>query len=446
MSSVLKGNISSYIVQQSAILMLGVIMLGSFILVDVYFISQLGSQALTAVSYTTPIVSLIVSMLLGLGAGIVVVLSNVVGTQDPQKLRAYLLSAFSLALLTGTVLMMACRIGGRALFEAIGAKSEVLTSILDYFNVLSGSVFFLSMLVYTTSVARSLGNNALLTYAMATLVAINAILDPILIFGYLGFPPLGISGAAWATTVAVFVSMWVPVPFMYRRLKGVVRMWRISHFLRWRYILSLALPIVLANGLVPLGNIFFVRLLSSFGDAAVAAYGAGSRIDMLVIFAFTSVTAVLVPFVGQNLGAGQYDRARAGTRFSFGFVLTMGGVAACVTALFGHDVSLLFAKQTATHRALTEYLLVVPWGYAFNGLVMISLALLNVYQKPWWATSLAVFHLFGIYLPFAYGATLSQSYIGILLAYPVSHLVASAASFVLLSRLTSSKMVMEVSG
>jgi putative MATE family efflux protein len=447
MSQVLKGNISSYILKQSAVLLLGVLLMASFMLIDVYFISQLGSEALAAVSYATPIMSLLVSLLLGIGAGIVVVVSNTAGGGNSPRLHKVLISSFSFSLLFGFLLLFALVLGSEYLFRSLGAEGVVLEHLLAYFDVLSMGMFFLCLLVAFTSLARALGNHKLLTYTMLVLVAVNALLDPLLIFGYLGFPQLGIAGAAWATTIAIMLSMWVPVPYLLQQFPRHAKSWKVRDFMEWRQIMAMAFPIALANMLVPLGNTFFVRMLSTFGDDAVAAYGAGSRIDMLVIFSFTALTAVLAPFVGQNLGAGQPERAQKGVNSGLSYVFLLGVVAALLATFYRGEISAVFATEDTVGTALGDYLSIVPWGYAANGFVMVSLTVINVYQKPWWATSLAICHICLFYLPLTYMASELHSFEGVLAAYPVSHMMAAGVSYYLLSRLRSHKMMeVEFSG
>lgn len=448
MSEVLKGKISTHILKQSGVLLLGVLLLASFMLVDVYFISQLGSDALAAVSYATPVMSLLVSLLLGLGAGMVVVVSNAAGSGNLERLQKFLLSSLSLSLIGGFLLLVSLVVGSEFLFRQLGASGGVLEKLMDYFEVLSLGMFFLSLLVAITSLARALGNHKLLTYTMLLLVVVNLALDPLLIFGYMGFPKLGIAGAAWATTIAIFVSMWLPLPYLWKQIRANTEVkWQKGHFFRWKKIMAMALPIILANALVPLGNTVFVKLLSEFGDAAVAAYGAGSRIDMLVILSFTSLTAVVAPFIGQNLGAGQYERAYMGFRYGVSYAFAYGLLAAIGASLFHENISQIFATDRPVFESLNDYLRIVPWGYAANGFVMISLTVLNVHQKPWWATGLALCHLFLFYLPIAYGAAAAGSFYGILSAYPLSHLLAAGLSYFLLNQVRSFKMMkVEVSG
>jgi putative MATE family efflux protein len=436
MSAVLQGKISTYLLKQAGILLLGVLLLASFMLVDVYFISQLGGNALAAVSYATPVMTLLVSLLLGIGAGMVVVVSRAAGRKEPSELRTLTLSCLSFAVFVGLLLWIVVFLGGEMLFYQLGARGEVLGLLIDYFEVITIGLSLLAMLVAVTSIARALGNNQLLTVTMLLLVVTNAILDPLLIFGYWGLPKLGISGAAWATGIAIFVSMWVPVPYLWRAFGALpaIRL-DLAGFLRWKSIVKLALPIALTNVLVPLGNTVFVRLLSSYGDHTVAAYGAGSRVDMLVIFSFTSLTAVMAPFIGQNLGANKQHRAYLGFRYSVYYALGFGLLAACLITLFRAEVSSIFATNPAIFEALQRYLLIVPWGYAMNGYLMISITTLNVYHRPWLATVLALCQLFLFFLPIAYGATLVNSYLLILMAYPLSHILASIVSYRILDKL-----------
>lgn len=448
MSEVLQGNIATYILKQSGVLLLGVLMMASFMLIDVYFISQLGSEALTAISYATPVMTLLVSMLLGVGAGMVVVVSNAVGRNKATYLHSLIISCLTFAICFGILMWGALVLGDRFLFVQLGARKAVLTQLLQYFEVLIPGMFFLCLLVAVTSLARALGNHKLLTYTMLLLVSINALLDPLLIFGYLGFPRLGIAGAAWATTIAVFISMWLPLPYLWNSLKVNNNInWKKIQAFRWKPVVVMAFPIALTNVMVPLGNTLFVKLLSHFGNAAVSAYGAGSRIDMLVVLSFTSLTAVLAPFIGQNLGAEKTQRAQKGLQYGITYAFVLGLIAAALIGLFKENISSIFATDPATFSALNNYLAIVPWGYAVNGFVMISLTVLNVYQRPWWATALGLSHLFLFYLPIAYAAVLMDSFDAILAAYPVSHLLATILSYILVNKVSAVKMLeVEVSG
>jgi Na+-driven multidrug efflux pump len=112
-----------------------------------------------------------------------------------------------------------------------------------------------------------------------------------------------------------------------------------------------------------------------------------------------------------------------------------------LAGLFNENISQAFSADRPVFVALADYLSIVPWGYAANGFVMISLTVLNVYQKPWWATGLALCHLFLFYLPIAYGAAEAKSFYAILSAYPLSHLLAAGVAYLLLNKLRSFKLM-----
>jgi Na+-driven multidrug efflux pump len=129
------------------------------------------------------------------------------------------------------------------------------------------------------------------------------------------------------------------------------------------------------------------------------------------------------------------------------YVFLLGVVAALLATFYRGEISAVFATEDTVGTALGDYLSIVPWGYAANGFVMVSLTVINVYQKPWWATSLAICHICLFYLPLTYMASELHSFEGVLAAYPVSHMMAAGVSYYLLSRLRSHKMMeVEFSG
>ncbi len=439
---ILEGSIPRYLFRQTGIMFMGVLLLTSFTLVDIYFIAQIDTQALTAVSFTTTPVLLVVSFMLGIGSGIAAVLSNKIGARNEDKINKVLKSSLWLGGAIGLAFTISGYLIHEWVFAWLGADDAMISKIGEYMFMLYPGFTLLSLLVVALSIIRAYGNTSIPSMSAALIVIINAGLDPLLIFGWKFIPALGVKGAALATCIGLtiglafaFIKLWQfgGLPKYLLSGKEVTR--------EWREILHIATPIATTNALLPLGNSFIVKLLAEQNEKAVAAYGIGYRIDMFAILFFTALTATLTPFIGQNRGVNNTNRITRGILYSMGGAVSIAILLANIFYFARQHIGSFFTEEPPVLSYLETYLGIVPLGYAFNGILMISLAVLTVSYQPLKAALLAILHLFGLYIPLAFWLADTAGVLGIFWAYPISLLVASVLGLLLIKKyVTSGKL------
>ncbi|MDF4701748.1 MATE family efflux transporter, partial [Vibrio parahaemolyticus] len=205
------------------------------------------------------------------------------------------------------------------LFTLLGAKEALIPLIGQYMHVWYLTIPLLVIPMAGNSAIRATGDTKTPAKIMMLAGLINGVLDPLLIFGIGPFPELGIQGAAIASALswlgALIGSFYVLI--QRERLLGLPQWQRLKE--DWQQILKVGTPAALSNAMNPLSGAILMMMLSSHGTAAVAAYGAAQRIESILILVLMALTSALTPFMAQNFGAKNPQRAFQGLFVSMRF-------------------------------------------------------------------------------------------------------------------------------
>mgnify|MGYP001828827901 CR=1 FL=1 len=248
---------------------------------------------------------------------------------------------------------------------------------------------------------RARGDTKTPALIMLISVLVNVVLDPLLIFGIGPFPRLGIQGAAIATVFARMTTFTVALIVLYFRYHMItlVRVGFGSVWDCWRRILHIGLPTAASRVIIPVAIGVVTRIVSSYGEEAVAGYGVASRIEFFALAVIFALSSVIGPFVGQNLGAGEIGRVDRGIRLSNRFAVAWGlGMFALLAFPARHIVS-VFNDDPDVVRAASLYLRIVPIAYGMQGVFIISTSTMNVLKKPFHAASMTVLEMFVLMVP-----------------------------------------------
>jgi len=342
-------------------------------LLETYFIARLGTDALAGVALVFPVVMLMQMMSAGaVGGGISSAIARALGAGRRTDANALVTHALAVAVGFGVVFMVAVLGSGRALYGAMGGTGASLTAALTYSNV----VFAGAILVWTfnslAAVIRGTGNMMVPAIVACTGAAALIPLSPCLIFGWGPFPRLGIAGGAMAVLTYYAVGTLVFATYLASG-RSVVRLAWHNGWLRWplfRDILRVGAVAALITVQTNLTIAITTRFVGSFGAAAIAGYGTGSRLEYLLVPLVFGLGGPLVAMVGTNIGAGERERAVR--------VAWIGaGIAAGLTELIGLSAALLptawlslFDSDPAMLAAGSQYLRVVGPLYGLFGLGM----------------------------------------------------------------------------
>lgn len=382
----------------------GMILLMTFNLVDTFFVGLLGTQPLAAISFTFPITFTVISLTIGLGIGASAVIARSLGEGDSKTAKCAATSAF---ILTAAIVGVLAFLGfwfTDAIFKLLGASDELLPLIRDYMDYwFLGSIFLIGPMI-GNSVLRASGDTKTPSLVMGLGGVINAILDPIFIFGFGPFPAMGIKGAAIATLCswAVGLTYILYVVGYKKHLIHTTFIFVKTFFVSSKSILRIGLPAAGANMLTPIAAAILTAIAATYGEATVAAFGVGSRIESIACLVLLALSMTLPPFISQNFGAGNMQRVEQSYFTSITFVLVWQVFVYILLALSAPWIADIFAKEQAVADIIKLFIWILPLGYGLQGVIILTNSSFNALHKPMMSLGLSIVRLFVCYVPLAY--------------------------------------------
>jgi putative MATE family efflux protein len=400
-------------------------------MIEIGFIGQLGTAQIAAVTFTFPITMMLTSVAMGISIGTSSVIARRVGAGDWDSVRR--LATHSLLLVGSLLSMLALVLTAsiRPTFTALGAHGEVLDYIDDYLVVYYPGAVLFTVTMVAGSTMRATGDARIPGLIMTASAALNLALDPILIFGWFGLPALGLTGAAVAMVVSRLAMTALLLYFAaYRdRLFLSVRLWRSGILASWREVSVIGIPAMATQMIGPISGAVVTRLLASHGHDIVAGFGVAGRIEGVAVMLLFALSGSIGPFVGQNWGAGDHDRVRAGMHVAYRFSLAWGAFAWLVLIAIGDRIVPLIDTNPDVVDVARRYLAIVPFSYGPWGVLMMASAAFNSLGRPIPSTIMAFTRMFVLYVPLALIADRFYGYAGIFVATATANCVMGSWSY-----------------
>ena len=434
------GSITGNLISLTLPMMLGIISMVAFNLIDTYFVGKLGEKELAALSFTFPVIMVVFSIIQGLGIGATALIAKSIGKDNWKKAARETTDSIALTLLLTGLFVIVGLLTIDPTLRLLGADGETAAMSKEYMQIWFFALFFVSVPFVGNSAIRATGDAKTPTYIMLFAVIINAILDPILIFGYLGFPALGLKGAAIATAISRGLTMIFSFYILIKRDKLITFEKPTREVLAgcWKSILYIALPSGLARLVVPIATGVITALLAGYGSFAVAAYGVGSRIEFLANSLVFALAASIGPFVGQNLGKGELNRVKECVRISNRFAIIWGLVSWVLLAAGSRYIASIFNDNEEVIQTVQLFLWIVPAGFGLQGVLSIINSNLNTINKPLQASSIIVVQMLVLGLPAVYlGRELDGIkgiFVGIAIMYALGGLLSMFANKFIMNR------------
>lgn len=428
-----EGSVRKILISLTLPMIAGMLSMTIFNLTDTFFIGQLGKNQLAAMSFTFPVVMILNSIALGLGMGASSVISVAIGEGNHNKVKRLATDALLLGSIIVAIFIIAGELTIYPLFTLMGAGKELLPLIHSYMSIWYIGVIFVVIPMVGNNIIRATGDMKTPGMTMTSIAILNLILDPLLIFGIGPFPQMGIAGGAIATVLSRAVGMIITLTVLIKREKLIE--FTVPHISKqiesWRKILYIGIPAAASNIIIPLSMGIITRLVSTYGTAAVAGFGVGTRLEMLSIMVINSMASVLVPFTGQNKGAGKLDRISEALRFTYIFSLIWGMFIFVIFLLTGPFLGGLFNKDPQVIETVTLYLNLIAISYGFQGFIYLSSSALNALNKPMHTMFLVATRMFVLYVPLALAGSRFFGLKGIFIGASLSNFAAGLLAVVL---------------
>jgi len=413
-----EGPVTRHLVRLTLPMIMGMLSMTIFHLTDTYFIGQLGKNELAAISFTFPVIMVLNSIALGLGVGASSVISRTIGEGNSMKVRRLATDALFLAVIIVAFVVAAGELTIYPLFRLLGAPEDILPLTAAYMRIWYIGVVFVVVPMTGNHIIRATGDMKTPGLIMTAAALVNMVLDPIFIFGFGPFPGMGIAGGAIATVIGRAMSMVIALAVIIFREK-LITLDRVPFrevLSSWKKILFVGIPAALSNLIIPVTMGVITRLVASFGTSAVAGFGVATRLEMLVMLVIRALASVMIPFSGQNWGAGLLDRVKTALKSSYIIAAVWSLVLFVLLFIFGKPVVSLFNKDPQIVETAVLYLRIVAASYSFQGILLVSVASLNALNKPIHSILVSLFHAAGLYVPLALAGTALWGLKGIFIA------------------------------
>jgi putative MATE family efflux protein len=413
-------------------MLMGMVALISYNIADTYFVGQLGTLELAAISFTFPVSFIVGAVTMAFGIGTSSVCARLFGAGKREDVERVAVHAMLLGIVTGLVVVITGLLTIDPLFTLLGADETTLPVIHRYMRIYYWGGIFLVVPMITNSVLRSSGNAKTPAMIMTFAAVINIILDPILIFGLFGMPRLEVEGAAIATVLAnagTMVASILAIVFK-ERLVTFRALWPHLIMDSWRRILHVGLPAMTSSLIAPITTAFITYQVAQFGQEAVAGFGVASRVEGLMLIAVFAMSASMTPFVGQNFGAEKYDRVRDGVKWGFRFSLIYGLIVASVLALTSGIIAGVFTDDPKAIAAANLHLRIVPLSYFALGLAMCVNSSFNAIGKPMPAMFVSLTRTILVYAPLAFILANLFGLVGVFAAACAANLIAGGVGVI----------------
>jgi len=399
-----EGPVAGNLRRQATPFALALIAIFSFEAVDLFFIGQLGDAPLAAISFTLPVIWLLHGIGIGFEAGAASCISRAVG-KDQQSLARRLTT--DTAVLAALAALVLCLIGLATInpvFGALGAPPELMPQITAYMQVWYW-IEPMNAALWTCLASIRARGNALLESKIITVAALlNLVLDPLFIFGWLGFPRLEIQGAAVATLISVLIMLIYTIWHLHSHLRVFASIIApIRDILEsWKHMLAIGIPAMVTNAIIPLSSAIVIAMVAGYGIDAVAGFGIAMRLEPMALIPFYALSAVSSPFFGQNYGAGHFDRLLEARRIIMRFSLGFGFLLAITMSLLAAPLASLFTDSETIRNVTVTYIWTVSWSWGAYGIVMSVNASFNGSGRPLPGVMISATRVIFLFLPLAF--------------------------------------------
>lgn len=396
-SVLVRGGVTRTLFSMALPMLAGTFAMNAYSLTDAWFIAQLGTHPLAAMGFIFPVVMLLTCVARGIGSGVTTLVSYAVGRQDHPDAAKLLTHGMVLTLGITVLMSVAGYILIVPVFTKLGADAKTLPLISDYMRIWYIGSISMTLPMVGSGVLISMGDSKAASWLMILGTVINALLNPIMIFGHLGCPAMGIAGSALATVVAQTIStIWL-----------VHLLWRKYHLIAWqrgvgdsmRRIIVFAVPSILSMVLMPISATVITKILSGFGNEAVAASGTATRIESFAFMVPMALGISLTPFVSQNFGANCMDRVRKAQKVATRFALSYGGLVTVVFFIGARWLASIFTADPKVTETLVLYIRIISFGYGMMEVHRYCGFFLTGMQKPVSATVLNAIRVLVLLIP-----------------------------------------------
>jgi len=416
------GNEAKLIFRFALPMLIGNVFQQMYQIVDTIIVGNvLGKSALASIGASFPIIFALLSLIIGIGSGFGIVISQYFGAKEIEKVKLTISTMF-ISLSIVSILMSIIGISfSREIFIFLKLPQELLDDAVVYLNVYLSGIIVTFGYNATSAVLRGLGDSKTPLYFLITSTIANIGLDLLFIIVF----DWGISGAAWATIISQAGAFFAAVIYL-NKTHTIISFSRKSMIFDYTILkqgVKIGLPSGLQQTFVALGMMALIGIVNTFGVDVIAAYSIGGRIDSFAVLPAMVFSAALATFTGQNLGAKKNFRVKKGLIATVIMASVFYVLLITVIIFFRQQLVMLFNSDPEVIRLGSEYLTTVNIFYIFFIMMFVLSGVLRGAGATLIPMFLSIFSLWLVRVPLAYFLSSKYGEIGIWWSIPIAWIV-----------------------
>lgn len=432
------GKLSRAIFLLSVPMVLEMMLESVFAVVDIFFVSKLGPDAIATVGLTESVITLVYAIAIGLSMATASMVSRRIGEKNPDAAGVVAVQAILAGILISLLIALPGALFAGDVLELMGASPVIVTEMKGYTTWMLGGNVVIMLLFIINAIFRSAGDAAVSMRVLWFANLLNIVLDPLLIFGFGPFEGFGIKGAAIATTTGRGLAVLYQVYLLFfgkKRIRLQLRHIRLDVKVMWRLI-RISLGGIGQYLIATSSWIGMVRIISVFGSTALAGYTIAIRVIIFALLPSWGLSNAAATLVGQNLGAKQPQRAERSvwaTAWANMILLALVGI---ITMTFSDFFIRLFIDDAEVIKAGAIGLRIISGGFIAYGLGMVMVNAFNGAgdtMTPTWI-NLFCFWLFEIPLAWALAIPFGMDETGVFIAIVAAETAMTVTAWILFRR------------
>ncbi|MBY2112172.1 MATE family efflux transporter [Clostridioides difficile] len=325
----------------------------------------IGKEAMAAVSGANPIMFLLVAALMGVSLGFSILVSQFYGSGDLKKVKATIDTTYILLFIGSILISILGIVFGGPMLKLMNTPESVFAQSKLYLTIIFSGILFSAGYNSVSAILRGLGDSVTPLYFLIIATILNIVLD----LTFIVVLRMGVEGVALATIMAQAVSFIISIIYLNKKhevlkfkIKGIVYDNKI-----FKDGLRLGLPSGVQQMLFSIGNMALQFLVNSYGTSAMAAFGAGLRIENFISLPIMNLGSAVSTFVAQNIGAGENERVKKGIRESIKMTLVLAVTVIALILLFRENLIALFNTDKDVIKIGSSYLFIIGPFFLFIG-------------------------------------------------------------------------------
>ncbi len=367
-----------------------------FNVVDTWFAGMISTTAQAGLALSFPVFFIIVSVGMGIGTGATALIANALGKRDEEEARIFARQALVVGFVISVTLSVIGYLTVPYLFRFMNAEGEFLELSLAYMNVILLATVTFLMNGVLNGILSSRGDTISFRNFLMAGALLNVILDPILMFGWFGFPAMGIAGIALATVIIQFGGM-LYMGYRVRRTELFAIIDWPLFYPRWHYlreIMKQGFPASFNMLTIAVGIFIITWFVSAFGEEGVAAYGIATRIEQIALLPTIGLNVAAITIVGQNFGAGNISRVREAYHINLKYGVIIMSIGMVWVFLLSAPLMRLFTGNEEVIAIGSTYLRIATLIFNAYLLLNVSIAVLQGLKMPMFAVWAGLYRQF----------------------------------------------------